>query len=371
MSTFRPSTEFERAFDLLEALRRLIESAGEDLEDNPLVREIRLYEFLWELGTGDLELDEEIWDALEQFIACDDGPLLDLIRSSEDRANAVLRLVNFIYRLIQAFLRDQIDEAFADAIKNAPGFRRALLEALKLLLKAQIPQIRKEIDAGNLERAARLVADLKSGDWVEGPLQVILDAIREAIEDAVAEAGAAGGRFVLRLVLQRLLGSAVPAEAALLILEDLFWFAEAVEDVIDLHDAHDRWNRAMLRVVELGRESEEVPCFETGENVTFLWWNFEDERFESVHVEYYLRCWCEEEEEWKEMPLEVRSGGQTGTGTTVTPTGEEGEFKLGLEVPPPEKRPCPGPCYIVARVDAIDEAGLEISTLFFVGVVCD
>jgi hypothetical protein len=323
----------------LEEIRKQLEGEIDDLEDNDLVKEVRLIELLGALLTGEQTLGQAGWDGLVAFINCDSAALNSLTPAQIDTALKALQAL--ISLIIEA--------------NDLEGPQKTLLEALH----AEIQQVRDGLDD---------IASIK--EFTGGNFdiwQYLQDQIKEGLTDA---AKALAEKALAKIAGQKAAGPIIS------IVLDLWNFGEALFGIFSVDDLKTAWNIVMQQVIEkAAEEGYDV----TGDSVIpgTLFTNLHG----SVHamacwtITAVKRCWSPAEGgdpgegTWVDKPARFDSanGPTTKTFKTEDMADVDGEKQKAVNVHVDSS--CTGPCYIGIATKIVRTDGKVDEFMVLTGVI--
>jgi hypothetical protein len=340
----------------LEKLRKQLQDAQEDLENNPLVEEVRLMEAIGRILSNLDSLDEDTIAALEAFINCDENALNDL---NEETLDGVLGILQGALKLLKTANDD-------------------LTQAQKNLIQEIIDKI-QEVRDGIAD--VQTIKEITSGEW--DPWAYLGELVTDKIKEVILE--------LAEKVLAKLVG-AKAAGPLISIAMDLWNFFDALGDVLTIEDLLRAWNKTMLAAIEAAAETEEynIPAdWQWAQN--YIWLNpCEDYEGATIEITPKMYCWQPEEGgemgegEWVECSISFSDQGRTSYDETPTAPHEFGPDDMSTETvgEPPNQHTicryyfsltwdtdCTPPCYMVVDTKVTKADGTVEEYSFLFGVI--
>lgn len=354
------ATSWEQLQELLkelEKIRKQLEEARKDFESNPLVEEVRLIQLVGDLLKNLNSLPQQVIDALEAFISCNDDALDGLT------ADQIKKSIELLKGILELYLKANDD----------------LSAAKKQVIENIIEKIDDFLDGvGDLEDI-KAVSSPDFNPW-EYLKKGLVDKLEEAIKKAAEKA------------LAKKLGEKA-AGAIISILQDLYNFGDALFKLHTLEDLKRAWNLMMLKVIEKAGELPEFKIDPSWEWINrHVWINPCSEYVGAkFKVTPRQRCW------------QPDGSGTPGAGKWVdckatfthqgnTTYGADAEGKSSIEFnqsdmvtetvgKPPNQTTvcryyvsikldpnCPGPCYVTLDVEVTKADGSKENLSFLAGV---
>ncbi len=299
-----PKTKGEELADIikkLNELREAVEEAEGDLEDNPLVQEVRLIELIRTL----LENPSEITDLLEEWLEAELDelfpPLDDL--SDDDIDDLVERINRDLDRIkkVLCYAKQLLD--FLAKVERDPDEKAALESAA-----AQIERVKELIETS--DDFGAMYDELRRG--LEGLKDLIADKVEEFLADKLAD-------FVKKQLIRRF--GAGAASAILSAAVDAFNLIDALIAQGRLEEARALYNLMFFRMLELAYECGKyhIDCerWNTDENNPRVQFGDPCPAGKKVTVQACLRHWVQDpdggpnEGHFEELPVAFEGGETT------------------------------------------------------------
>jgi hypothetical protein len=320
----------EELLDHLEKIRKELDDEIDDLEDNDLVKEIRLIELLGAILGGQQTLPNAAWEGLENFINCDDDALDSLDAKNLDTA---LKALQALIKLI------------IEANENLSAAQVAVLEGLH----------------GQIEKVREGVEDLSTIKGFTSPDFDVWKYIQDKVKEGLTEAAKALAEKAIAKVAGKKAAGPIVSIAL-----DLWNFGDALFGLSNLADLRRAWNLIMLEIIKQGGGGDlalpaglaEYPghvfTFEKDEDAKATW-----------TISPVLRCWRPAEDgaagegSWEDCTARFDSatGPTSKTFKTEDMTAEmKGDEKTGkcrFDFTIHFDADCEGPCYFGVQVKIV------------------
>jgi hypothetical protein len=318
---------FEELIDHLEEIRKALNGEIDDLEDNDLVKEVRLLQFLATILKGEQTIGAAGWQGLIDFLNCDSSALDTLDATKLETA----------LKAVQALI-DLIIDAY-----DLEGPKKAALEGLKA-------QIQKVLDDVDDVKSIKEFTDPNFDVW-----EYIQDKIKEGLSDAAKE--------LAKKAVAKIAGKKAAGPIVSIVL-DLWNFGDALFGISSIEELKTAYNIVLLEIIKkaeeegLGLDDDVISVggsvFTTqcSKDANACW-----------QVWPVVRCWRPDgsgdpgKGEWVDCDahFDNPNGPKTKTFKTENMTrvkndkGEDTEtceYDLTISLPPN----CPGPCVVGVQV---------------------
>lgn len=300
-----PTTKGDQLAEVIKKLNELaesVENAEGDLEDNPLVKEVRLIELILSI----LEQPGDVADLLKEWLegALDDlyPPLDDL---SDDDYNALVDRIN----------------ANLDRIKDTLCYAKSLLDFLAKVEQNPTEKARIEAAADQIERVKNLLENAQDLDSVYDELRRGLEGLQDLLADKVEEIVKEQLEEFIRKQLVRRYGAGA-ASAIMSAAVDAFNLIDALIAQGRLEEARALYYLMLFRMFDLAYQCPKyhIDCerWNTSENDPRIQFAAgECPTGKKVTVQACIRCWQQtpdgapNEGSFTEMPVEFEGGATT------------------------------------------------------------
>jgi hypothetical protein len=366
----------DRITELLDSIadiQKELDEVVKALKDNPFSKEIEMIEntikfikFLNSLG----ELDQEFFEILQAYTACNDSLLISHLRNTDDAVQALTKVLSFIVEAMEII-----------GIDDNKKLSKAEEEALKLVVKAikkKISDLQSLGDENNVEDVLAILSSIKNDmDWPRAAMDSLFANVWEDIQEAMKEGSKDLARKIAEILLKKYAKMGNAAGAVVSIGEDVWHFLDAIYRIMQIHDLVDDLNRKLRQVIDAMKEDGEYVIPDGGFKQCF-WWDSKDS-LEQVVFTAKLKCWCDPPGDWVESDLDVEPSDE-GTTKKVTMTGSrKGKTsggndawvtdKFKVKVPYKEDRPCQSAhCFVVVHITSYKNGKPNVTTSRIIGV---
>jgi len=323
-----PTTKGEQLDDLIKKLNELAEKvkdAESDLEENPLVEEMRLIELIAEI----LKQPSDVTDLLEEWL---NGVLDDLFPPLEDLS------VEDYNNLV-----DRINRDF-DRIKKALCYAKQLLDFLIKVTQDPDEKAQLEAAADQIERVKNLMEDAEDLETIYDELRRGLDGLKDLLADKIEEVLKDQLEEFIRKQLVRRFGAGA-ASAIMSAAIDVFNLIDALIAQGRLEEARALYHMMLFQMFELAYQCKKyhIDCeiWNTDDNDPRLQFPANEcPTGKKVTVQACLRCWEQEpdgapnEGSFSETPVKFAGGVTTlekSNFTSDDPNECSFKFRLDLE----------------------------------------
>ncbi len=321
--------------DHLEKIRKELNDEIDDLEDNDLVKEVRLIELLGTLLTGEQSLGGAAWQGLVDFINCNNAALDSLDATKLDTA----------LKSLQALLK-----LIIDANDDLSPAKKAVLEGLH----AQIQRVRDGLD------------DLSTIKQFTSPDFDVWKYIQDQIKEGLTEAA----KVLAEKAIAKIAGKKAAGPIVSIVL-DLWNFGDSLFGLSSVSDLRQAWNIIMLKIIEkMSTTNLAIPEGTTSISGYVFTTKCAKDAEACWTISPVVRCWQPEQDgdpgegEW--VDCQARFDSPTGPGSKNFKTEDmtqvlddkgdpTGECRFNVSIHMDGN--CKGPCYVGVAVKVTQKGG--------------